>query len=153
VGLGLAQPTQAAVARLAGGNRDRDDHEVFDFLLGVLFGVLARCAIFVLDVSRIGVIRRQFGLDERPSLVMRSIDETRILAAHGHKVQTLELSGFIFFGSAYWLQDHVKKLVADKGPEILIFDFSAVTGVDSSVCTPICGRPTYAKSWSDCPHK
>jgi SulP family sulfate permease len=105
---------------------------VFGFLQGVLFGLIASCAIFAIDVSRIGVIRRQFQLNERPSIVVRSIHEMRILADYGDKVQIIELKGFIFFGSAYWLQDHIKKLVRDKRPEVLVFDFNAVTGTDSS---------------------
>jgi sulfate permease, SulP family len=105
---------------------------LFGFLQGVLFGLVASCAIFAIDLSRIGVVRRLFALNERPSIVVRSIEEMRILADNGSKVQIIELSGFIFFGSAYRLQDQVKKLVADKRPEVLVFDFSAVSGADSS---------------------
>ena len=42
------------------------------FLEALLFGVLAGCVIFAVDVSRIRVIRHQFGLDERTSSVIRS---------------------------------------------------------------------------------
>src|SRR5690606_29962704 len=44
----------------------------FGFVQGVLFGLVASCVIFALDVSRVGVIRRQFTLDQRPSIVVRS---------------------------------------------------------------------------------
>ena len=37
-----------------------------------LFGMLAGCVIFAVDVSRIRIIRHQFGLDERPSSLVRS---------------------------------------------------------------------------------
>src|SRR5690606_25493616 len=75
----------------------------FGFVQGVLFGLIASCVIFALDVSRIGVIRRQFTLDQRPSIVVRSEAESHILAGHGGRVGALQLGGFIFFGSAYRL--------------------------------------------------
>ena len=103
------------------------------FLEALLFGVLAGCVIFAVDVSRIRVIRHQFGLDERTSSVIRSSEESALLAEHGEQVQILELSGNLFFGSAYSIQERVTRLVTENKPAEVIFDFSAVTGIDSSV--------------------
>jgi SulP family sulfate permease len=102
------------------------------FLEALLFGVLAGCVIFAVDVSRIRVIRHQFGLDERTSLVIRSSEESALLAEHGAQVQILELSGNLFFGSAYSVQERVTRLVAENKPAEVIFDFSAVSAIDSS---------------------
>jgi sulfate permease, SulP family len=102
------------------------------FLEALLFGVLAGCVIFAVDVSRIRVIRHQFGLDERTSSVIRSSEESALLAEHGEQVQTLELSGNLFFGSAYSVQERVTRLVTENKTAKVIFDFSAVTGIDSS---------------------
>jgi len=90
---------------------------IFGFAQGVLTGLIVSFVIFAIDMSRIGVIRRHFGLNERPSIVVRSIDEMRILARNGSKVQIIELSGFIFFGSAYWLQRHVKNSQRTSGQQ------------------------------------
>jgi sulfate permease, SulP family len=102
------------------------------FLEALLFGVLAGCVIFAVDVSRIRVIRHQFGLDERTSSVIRSSEESALLAEHGAQIQILELSGNLFFGSAYSVQERVTRLVTENKPAEVIFDFSAVTGIDSS---------------------
>ena len=102
------------------------------FLEALLFGILAGCVIFAVDVSRIRVIRHQFGLDERASSVIRSTAESALLAEHGAQVQVLELSGYLFFGSGYSVQERVARLVTGSKPREVIFDFSGVTGIDSS---------------------
>ncbi len=102
------------------------------FLEALLFGVLAGCVIFAVDVSRIRVIRHQFGLDERASSVIRSTEESALLAEHGGQVQVLELSGYLFFGSAYSVQERVTRLATESKPRDVIFDFSGVTGINSS---------------------
>ncbi|HEY1721256.1 MAG TPA: SulP family inorganic anion transporter [Magnetospirillaceae bacterium] len=104
----------------------------FGFLPGLLVGVLAACVIFCMDVSRIEVIRHQFGLNERSSSVVRSADNMSVLRRHGSAVQILELEGYVFFGSAYGLQELVRALVAEKKPKTVVFDFAAVSGIDSS---------------------
>jgi sulfate permease, SulP family len=102
------------------------------FLEALLFGVLAGCVIFAVDVSRVRVVRHQFGLDERTSSVIRSTEESALLAEHGGRVQVLELAGYLFFGSAYSVQERVTSLVTASKPTEVIFDFSGVTGIDSS---------------------
>ena len=104
----------------------------FGFLEAFLFGMLAGCVIFAVDVSRVRVIRHQYGLDERPSSLVRSREESLFLLERGGEVQVLALSGYLFFGSAYSLQERVASLIADRKPKVLIFDFSRVTGIDSS---------------------
>jgi sulfate permease, SulP family len=98
----------------------------------LLFGMLASCIIFAVDVSRIGIIRHQFGLHERPSSVLRSSEENAFLAQNGGQVQILQLSGYLFFGSTYSLQEKVASVVANIRPAEIIFDFSRVTGIDST---------------------
>ena len=104
----------------------------FGFLHALLFGLLAGCVIFAVDVSRIRVIRHQFGLDERSSSLVRSREESAFLLKQGGKVQILELSGYLFFGSAYSVLERVTTMVAERSPQEIIFEFSGVTGIDSS---------------------
>jgi len=102
------------------------------FVQALLFGVLAGCVIFAVDVSRIGVVRYHFGLDERPSSLVRSAEEMLVLTTDDAVVRVLQLSSFVFFGSAYRLQHQVKALIDGKSARMVILDFSAVTGIDSS---------------------
>ncbi len=104
----------------------------FGFLPALAFGVVAGCIIFVLDVSRVSIIRHNFGVNEFPSTLMRADGEMAILDRHGGKVQVVVLSSFIFFGSAHRLYERVQNILLGKHPRIMVFDFSAVTGVDSS---------------------
>jgi SulP family sulfate permease len=104
----------------------------FGFLPALIFGMLAGCVIFAVDVSRIRIIRHQFGLDERSSSLVRSTEESAFLLEHGGQVQALVLSGYLFFGSAYSLLERVAALVGMRRPKTVIFDFSGVTGIDSS---------------------
>ena len=104
----------------------------FGFLQALLFGMLAGCVIFAVDVSRIRVVRYQFGLNERSSSLVRGREEAAFLSEHGGQVQVLQLSGYLFFGSAYSVLEWVTKLVAERRLKEVIFDFSGVTGIDSS---------------------
>ena len=104
----------------------------FGFLQALLFGMLAGCVIFAIDVSRVRIIRHQFGLDERSSSRVRSREESALLLQHGGQVQVFELSGYLFFGSAYSLLERVAGLIADRHPKEVMFDFVGVTGINSS---------------------
>ncbi len=104
----------------------------FGVLIGFLVGVLGGCVIFVLSVSRVDIVKHRFTLDERPSSLVRSTDEMTLIGAHGAEVHVWQLASFIFFGSAYRLQERVAALIADAPPRMMIFDFSAVSGIDSS---------------------
>ncbi len=104
----------------------------FGVLIGFLIGVLGGCVIFVLSVSRIDIVKHSFTVDERPSSIVRSPAEMELIAANGGEVHILQLASFIFFGSAYRLQDRIRLLLSQESPRIVIFDFSAVSGIDSS---------------------
>lgn len=110
-----------------------------------MFGLVASCIIFALDVSRVGVIRQQFTLNERPSMVVRSENQSRVIARHGNGVRTLRLGGFIFFGSAYGLQERVKRLIEAEKPHTIVFDFSGCTGVDSSAAASLSRLRVYMR--------
>jgi sulfate permease, SulP family len=103
------------------------------FIAGVLIGVVIGCATFALSASRIDSIKYSFDGSEYRSSLDRSRDDQAVLAAHGGKIQGLNLQSYLFFGSANRLYQHVKALLA-RHPEcrFLVFDFKLVTGIDSS---------------------
>jgi len=104
----------------------------FGVLIGFLIGILGGCVIFVVSVSRVDIVKHHFTVDERPSSLVRSSEEMEVIAAHGGEVQIVQLATFIFFGQAYRLQERIRALVETKAPRMVIFDFSAVSGIDSS---------------------
>ncbi|MDB5584226.1 MAG: hypothetical protein JWR80_9402 [Bradyrhizobium sp.] len=103
------------------------------FIAGILIGVVIGCATFALSASRIASIKFGFDGSEYRSSLDRSRDDQAVLAAHGRKIQGLNLQSYLFFGSANRLYQHVKALLA-RHPEcrFLVFDFKLVTGIDSS---------------------
>jgi sulfate permease, SulP family len=103
------------------------------FVAGVLIGVVIGCTTFALSASRIDSIKYSFDGSEYRSSLDRSRDDEAVLAAHGEKIQGLNLQSYLFFGSANRLYQHVKALIA-RHPEcrFLVFDFKLVTGIDSS---------------------
>jgi SulP family sulfate permease len=104
----------------------------FGVLIGFLIGIIGGAMIFVVSVSRVDIVRHHFTVDERPSSVVRSSEEMALIAAHGHEVHIVQLATFIFFGQAYRLQERISALVAATVPRMVIFDFTAVDGIDSS---------------------
>jgi SulP family sulfate permease len=103
------------------------------FIAGILIGVVIGCATFALSAARIDSIKYSFDGSEFRSSLDRSREDQAVLAAHGRKIQGLNLQSYLFFGSANRLYQHVKALLA-RHPEcrFLLFDFKLVTGIDSS---------------------
>jgi sulfate permease, SulP family len=103
------------------------------FIAGILIGIVIGCTTFALSVARIDSIKFSFNGSEYRSSLDRSRDEQSVLAAHGGKIQGLNLQSYLFFGSANKLYQHVKALLTEH-PEcrFLLFDFKLVTGIDSS---------------------
>jgi SulP family sulfate permease len=70
------------------------------FVPGVLIGTVIGCATFALSAARIDSIKYSFDGSEYRSSLDRSRDDQAVLAAHGGKIQGLNLQSYLFFGSA-----------------------------------------------------
>jgi sulfate permease, SulP family len=106
---------------------------VWGFVAGLLIGVVIGCATFALSASRIPAIKFSFDGSEYHSSLDRAHEELRALVDHGHELQGISLQGYLFFGSASRLHEHVKVLLAARPQcRFLLFDFRLVTGIDSS---------------------
>ena len=103
----------------------------------VLAGLIAGCVLFAIDVSRISVVKREYGVDQRASAVVRPSEELAILSSDGHRIRFIELGGMLFFGSAYQIVARVRHLLASNTPDAIVFDLTAVTGCDSSATAVI----------------
>lgn len=106
-----------------------------NFVIGAAVGLLAMIVMFVISYSRARVVHSAYTLAEVQSIVMRSPDRCRTLAENGGRAQVLELQGFLFFGTANALVEAVIERLNDPARlplELLVLDFSLVTGMDSS---------------------
>ena len=98
----------------------------------VLAGIVGGCILFALDLSRIDIVRRVYGLDMRASPLVRPREELAVLARDGNKVRFIELNGTLFFGSAYQMLSHLRRMIADAPPAQVVVDFTRVIGGDAS---------------------
>lgn len=104
------------------------------FLEGVAFGLCATILFFVFRFSRISAIKDSFDLLTRTSLKKRSIPHQKILRATAEQVRGYELTGYLFFGSASTLVDHLKDHLpgTQEKSGYLLLDFTSVSGFDIS---------------------
>jgi len=104
-------------------------------LAGVAVGVLVAMAIFVLNYSRVRVIRQELTGAEFHSDIERPPQAQHVLRTRGQVIRIIRLEGFIFFGTAYGMQTHVQALLqhaAKAPPRHLLLDFADVRAIDSS---------------------
>jgi SulP family sulfate permease len=107
----------------------------FGFLEGVLIGIIAGMILFVVDYSRVDIIKAVLSGRDYHSNVDRSIELRRTLQEHGDAIVVLRLQGFVFFGTAHRLNARVRALLVNpERPPIrfLLLDFHGVSGLDSS---------------------
>lgn len=108
---------------------------VIGFLEAVGVGLIATIFLFVINYSRIDVVRHELTGATQQSRVTRPPRQQERLIAHGEQIYILRLQGFIFFGTADNLVNKVRARVEDKSrPPVryLILDFRRVTAIDST---------------------
>ncbi|MEM1153342.1 MAG: SulP family inorganic anion transporter [Pseudomonadota bacterium] len=105
------------------------------FLEGVVVGLLCAVVLFVVNYSRINVVRYALTGTERRSNVERSNSEQKYLRLNGGGTLILKLQGYLFFGTAAALVSRIEERVEDaEMPPLayVVLDFAQVTDMDSS---------------------
>ena len=108
---------------------------MFGFLQGVMVGIVAAIIMFVLNYSRIKVIKYELSGTHHHSNVDRPPKHRRIIRKKGAEIYILRLHGYIFFGTANNLLLKVKQRADDLDLPRIKFvglDFRDVSGIDSS---------------------
>jgi SulP family sulfate permease len=96
-------------------------------------GILAAAAMFIVSFARVNVVRLRSTLSSRRSLVERSEAEVNYLMQVGEQAAVMELSGFLFFGTANALVERVQaELSRSDAPRFMVIDFARVHGLDAS---------------------
>jgi len=107
----------------------------FGFLQGVGVGIGLALLLFVVKYSRVNVVKQVLTGANYHSTVDRPLAQRQLLRAKGERLYILQVQGFIFFGTAQVLLDHIRDRLAARNlpkPGYLILDFRRVTGFDSS---------------------
>jgi sulfate permease, SulP family len=106
------------------------------FVPSVGVGILVAILFFLFEYSQTSIIREMSTGALLRSSVMRNTVQADWLATHGDSLSIFELQGYIFFGTAYNLQEEILSRVTDTHQTPLncvILDFRHVTGIDTSV--------------------
>ena len=127
------------------GNLPRQDYLIvvvialstalFGLMAGIGVGIVVAVSFFVLEYSRMDIIKQEFTASAHRSNLDRSFAQNQHLQAHGASVLILRLQGFLFFGTTYRLYQHARQHIqADSDAPLthLILDFKAVSGFDFS---------------------
>ncbi|RPA77165.1 hypothetical protein BJ508DRAFT_174030 [Ascobolus immersus RN42] len=109
----------------------------WDFVYGILIGILLACVSYVIQTSRVSAIRASYSGVVARSTVRRNPVQQRFLKNIGHQIRVLKLSGYMFFGTIASVEAQTKALLDEKNDEhkpirYLILDFGNVSGLDFS---------------------
>lgn len=109
----------------------------WDFVVGILVGIMLACVNFVVQTSRKSAIRAIYSGQVARSTVRRHPSQYQFLRGVGEQIQVAKLAGYLFFGTIVSVENTIRALLEDeafsKRPiRFLVFDFSYVNGVDFS---------------------
>ncbi|KAF9652510.1 hypothetical protein BDM02DRAFT_3089083 [Thelephora ganbajun] len=110
---------------------------VWDFVFGVLFGIVASCFFFVVQNSQQNSIRALHTGETAMSTVRRPSAHRSYLREVSKQTTIVRLQGFLFFGTITNVEESIRNLVEDnswrQNPiRFLVVDLSLVYGVDMS---------------------
>jgi len=106
----------------------------YDFLVGVLVGMLLIALSFIFNSSRTRIVHHTLSGDHARSHIERSLIDQRWLSEFGAQTYILELQGFLFFGTANALLQIIRERIREQPPlRYLVLDFKRVINFDSSV--------------------
>jgi SulP family sulfate permease len=105
------------------------------FLQGVGVGIVIATALFVVNYSRIGIVKDTLTGSSYRSNMERPFEQLQLIKRLGGCILILRLQGFIFFGTSQSLVNRLNERLKDTSQgklRFLILDFQHVTALDAS---------------------
>jgi SulP family sulfate permease len=105
------------------------------FLEGVGTGIVIAVVLFVVNYSRINIVKDALTGTSYQSSIERPFEQRQLIRRVGEQIQILRLDGFLFFGTSQSLVKQVNDRIKDsegKRLRYLILDFQHVSALDSS---------------------
>ncbi|GAV53049.1 hypothetical protein ZYGR_0AI03310 [Zygosaccharomyces rouxii] len=107
---------------------------IYDFVLGVIVGILIACFSFLVDSTKLQTINGEFDGKVAKSTVNRDYVQTNFLNGIGEQIHVLKLQNVLFFGTIISIEEKIDKLLEitdSKGPakrriKYLILDFKNI---------------------------
>ena len=109
----------------------------WDFVVGILVGIVLACVNFVVQTSRKSAIRATYSGEVAGSTVRRHPSQHHFLREVGQQIQVTKLAGYLFFGTIVSVENKIRALLEDevfreRPIKFLVVDFSHVNGIDFS---------------------
>jgi sulfate permease, SulP family len=106
----------------------------FGVIIGIFTGLAVGCVSFAMSYSRATPIRARYRGTVAVSNVDRAPNERALLQTNGESQLVLHLQGYLLFGTANRLLEHIRREIAATpgGLQFLVLDFHNVDGLDSS---------------------
>ncbi|KAG1772473.1 sulfate transporter family-domain-containing protein [Suillus placidus] len=109
----------------------------WDFVIGVLFGIIVSCFFFVVQNSQRRSIRACYAGESAISTVRRPAAHRAYIREVSKQTRVLRLQGFLFFGTITHVEETLRNIVEDapwrRNPvRFVVVDLSLVVGVDMS---------------------
>lgn len=110
---------------------------IYDFVGGILVGIVLACLNFVVQTSRKSAIRTTYSGEIVESTVRRHHVQRHYLHEVGYQIHVTKLAGMLFFGSIVQVEKQSRALIEEEAfrrepIRYLVFDFAHVTGIDYS---------------------
>jgi sulfate permease, SulP family len=106
---------------------------VFGILPAVSLGGLLASLLFVVTYCQLPVVRRETTLSARRSSIDRGEVEARILDTQADRVVTIQVEGFLFFGTVDQVSSRLMALCAkDQPPRTVVLDCESLAGADTA---------------------
>jgi len=108
---------------------------VVGFLQGVGTGIVIAVVLFVVNYSRIDIVKDALSGTSYKSSMERPFEQRQLITRLGERLQILRLQGFIFFGTSQGLVNRINNRLKDSAAEklhYLVLDFQHVSALDSS---------------------
>ena len=109
----------------------------YDFVVGILVGIILACVSFVLQTSQISAVRGKLYGGVANSTVRRHPIQQRFLLEAGKQVHVMKLAGHLFFGTIVGVEKQIRDLLREEvflqqPIRFLVLDLYNVDGVDFS---------------------
>jgi sulfate permease, SulP family len=110
---------------------------VWDFVMGILIGIILAALSFVVQTSRRTAIRATYTGEIANSTVRRPPLQQRYLKQAGSQVFVIKLAGFLFFGTIVGVENRIRALLDEDAFEsrllqFLVLDMTSINGIDYS---------------------
>lgn len=110
---------------------------VYDFVVGIVAGIVLACLNYVVQTSNTPAIRATYSGAIAESTVRRPPVDRRYLEQVRSQIWVEKLSGYLFFGSIVSVETEIRALIEAESFKrrlirYVIIDFTHVTGIDFS---------------------